>query len=131
MRGQALLLESILIVAAVIATLILTSHLFKVQYIKGSYELRINAERILTYLADSGYIYPIAYGISGSGDPDYAKTLLDSMIPPNFGYNFTVASPVTGTIFSITRNFNPAAADGGQLILMRGEGRIVILLLSR
>lgn len=131
MRGQALLLEAALIAFALIATLILASTLFKVQYTKNAYDLRINAERILVYLMDSGYIYPMVYGMTGSGDPQFAQAVLNSLVPPNYGYNFTVITLTGDKLYSITRNFDPATADGGEVVLLKGNGYIVILMLSR
>ena len=131
MRGQAALYETVLIAAAVILTFVMSQHLFKVQYVAGDYALRINAQRILINWTDSGIIYAVAYGMTGDGDPQYARLALETLIPPNIGYNLTVISLTKGKLFTITRNYNPTAADGAPILITRGEGRLVSLMLSR
>ncbi|AEA12409.1 hypothetical protein TUZN_0926 [Thermoproteus uzoniensis 768-20] len=130
MKGQAALLEAALIAIALVLTLVLSQYLFKVQYTSGNYALRLDAQRILMNWTESGVIYAIAYGIGGSGDPQYARAALETLIPPNIGYNLTVISLTGGKIFTITRGFNPSTADGASIVILRGDGRIVVLMLS-
>lgn len=131
MKGQAALVEAILLTVTIIFTFVLTQHLFKVQYVKTDYSLKLNAERILTHWVDTGIAYAVAYGEAGSGDPLYAKTALDAVVPPNYGYNLTVISLTRGVIYSIARKYDPERSDGATLLLMRDEGRIISLRLSR
>lgn len=131
MRGQAALLEASLLAVAAVLTFVVAQHLFKVQYVHSDYALRINAERILVHWADTGIAYAVAYGVAGSGDPQYAKAGLESLLPPNVGYNLTVISLTKGVVYSIARGYDPARSEGATLILMRGEGRIISLRLSR
>jgi hypothetical protein len=131
MKGQAALFEAALLTVVIILTFVVAQFLFKVQYVQSDYALKIDAERILIHWANTGVIYAVAYGVTGSGDPQYAEAALESLVPPNIGYNLTVISLTKGVVYSITRDFNPATAEGATFILMRGDGRIVSLQLSR
>lgn len=131
MRGQALLLEAALTVAIAVAAFILAQHLFKVEYVKTDYALRINAQRILINWTDSGIIYAIAYGYAGSGDPDLARAAIETLLPPNFGYNLTVADLQGNVVFTVASGYDPTKSEGASVLLLREEPRVVILRLSR
>jgi len=131
MRGQALIFEAAILLVLAVVTFILAQHLFKVQYLAEDYALRLNAQRILINWTDTGIIYAIAYGYGGSGDPQLAKAAVETLLPPNFGYNLTVTDVYGNVVFTVANTFDPARASGASMILLRREPRIVTLRLSR
>ena len=131
MRGQSLLVEAGVLLIVAVVTFILGNLLFKVQYTASDYVLRINAQRILLNWTDSGVINAIAYGYTGSGDSILAREALEFLIPPNFGYNLTVATLDGSVIFTVTRGYDAKRSEGAAIVLMREEPRVVILRLSR
>ena len=139
MRGQIHVLEAAAILIGTTVSLIVASHLFTVQHSTYITDLKVNAERTLLHLLETGKINQIAYGIGPSGlpDPTLVQSILDMYVPPDYGYNLTVLNLNGETVLVVTRNFKADESAGAVAVvphLVAGgavEYRVVILRISR
>lgn len=132
MRGQALLIEAAAVAAVTLIALVAASHLFTPQYATPTADLKLYSMWLLAHLYDRGFLHAMVYGYA-QPDPEYARMILDTYIPPNLGYNFTVYTIGGDKVYSISRGFNPQNYAGAHMTLRgpRGSTYIAVLQVSR
>ncbi len=140
-RGQALIIEAIILVAIAAFTIIAISRLAFSPAISGYMSYREYAEQVLSYLVKNDMIYDIVYGDDMTGNPSLARGVLNQLIPEELGYNLTVISVSlvgdkvrTEKLWSVSENFVEDRSSSAVLLLpgYRGEyaPRIVVLRVS-
>lgn len=139
--GQTRVVEAILSLIAIALLFMVVNRvsITVANYSANSY-LREQANEIFALLHKGNLLISIVYGQYGYGYPDLAKKILDSIVPSDIGYNFTVyrinKDGDIERIYSISgRGYNSLNAYSSSYILTGYNGifepRLVVLSLSK
>ncbi|MBS7648300.1 hypothetical protein KEJ17_01450 [Candidatus Bathyarchaeota archaeon] len=131
--GQARLIElSLALVVLLIGFLfinVLNISIINTRSYKGLSNI---ANRILTLLDEKDTLYWMIYGEDGSGNIELSKKIIESVLPPSYGYNMTVYDEQWRMLWSISRGFDSEKSASGAFLYLtfNGEEQIRIVVLS-
>jgi hypothetical protein len=100
-----------------------------------SYEALSNiANRILTLLDEKDVLYLMVYGEDGNGNIELSKKIIESVLPPSYGYNMSVYDKDLKMLWSVSRQFDIKKSASGTFTYLTFNGkenvRVVVLSVS-